>query len=171
MFSFLLSMFDDSIEGIYETLKAAAMISKQVRTGAVSRALAVALSHRAGFLASRADAACCPRVAVYVCRLVESVLQCTTFAHAAATFAAPTARAMDSSPCCASVSTVKHAGGRGTESALYFNISSRAHRCSFQSCHVCVFCFCRFFLAGVQQHRPLCRSGTHTPNTLHCDFP
>ena len=35
MCSFLLSMFDDSIEGIYETLKAAAMISKQVRTGAV----------------------------------------------------------------------------------------------------------------------------------------
>lgn len=27
--SFLLSMFDDSIEGIYETMKAAAMISKQ----------------------------------------------------------------------------------------------------------------------------------------------
>lgn len=33
-------MFDDSIEGIYETLKAAAMISKQVRTGAVFHALA-----------------------------------------------------------------------------------------------------------------------------------
>jgi ribonucleotide reductase alpha subunit len=28
---FLLSMFDDSIDGIYETLKSAAMISKQVR--------------------------------------------------------------------------------------------------------------------------------------------
>ncbi len=35
--SFLLSMFDDSIEGIYDTLKAAAMISKQARCTHIAR--------------------------------------------------------------------------------------------------------------------------------------
>jgi hypothetical protein len=39
-------MFDDSIEGIYETLKAAAMISKQVRTGAVFFTRSLALRSR-----------------------------------------------------------------------------------------------------------------------------